>query len=544
MKQSHRKPSFRDRLNIFRRSSIGNRKYSSTAKRPARLNGAIYYTFAAYLFVTTIVLSDAQIFTANTGFTLPIISLSVPFLGFFVLAPLALLVLHAHSLRGAETSAYQPNETDEVGVTTGSEIGTELFFILSSPATLTTVFWRLADYQSINISLFHATILGLDLWLSWRALTLLDFTPRSTKTIKTLTIAIAIAAAAKAIVCWDTFARPWPNSVVRNLVLERDYFIDKEGRVSDPLGLIPNITIDRTKLLLDIDTNSLSTIAALHGYKHWQDYFDDRGIGADIRGRSLRLAYLHGQNLPRLWAHDTQLQGSNLSFAYMPGAAFVGANLQDADLEFANLSGAYLDRVVLRDAILANTNLKGASLDQAQLQGAHILQTDFKAAWIPLAEFELSEIVGADFSGAYLEDAKFWGAIYLGPSQYIMSSLNNRPAADVTPPTNERLQSWGLSSPIKKVGELGKQTTPPVFLSSDTDSMDTWVTTFCTDPLYDGNEAAVKLAIRIFSITRHPVLKTFSEKIRSEKKCAHLYEEIAEDRKYLDPSPTQDESAN
>lgn len=543
MKQSHQTSTFLERLNIFRLSSIRNRKYSST-KRHARLNGAIYYTFAAYLFVTTIVLSDAQIFTANTGFTLPIISLSVPFLGFFVLAPLALLVFHAQALRSAETSACQPNEPDEAAAATDSDIGTELFFVLSSPATLATVFWRLADYQSINISLFHATILGLDLWLSWRVLTFLGITPRNVKTIKALTVAIAITAAAKAFVCWDTFARPWPNSIVRNIVLERDYFIDEEGRVSDPLGLIPNITIDRTKLLLDVDRNNLSTIAALHGYKHWQDYFDDRGIGADIRGRSLRLAYLHGQNLPRLWAHDTQMQGSNLSFAYMPGAAFVGANLQDADLRFANLSGAYLDRVVLRDAILATTNLKGASLDRAQLQGAYILQTDFKAAWLPLAEFELSQIVGADFSGAYLEDTKFWGAMYLGPSQHILSSLSNRPAADLTPPTNEKLQSWGLSSPIMKVGELGKQTAPPVFLSSDTDSIDTWVTTFCTDPLYDGNKAAVKLVIKTYSLTRHPALKTFSEKIRSEEKCAHLYKEIAEDRKYLNASPSQDETAN
>ena len=544
MKKTHQEPTLRDRLNAFRTHSIRNGKYSSSTNRVAHLNGTIYYTFSAYLFVTTIVLSDAQIFTANTGFTLPIISLSVPFLGFFILAPLALLVLHAQAIRGAEKSIRQPHETYELDSSTNSDIGTELFFILSSPVTLATVFWRLADYQSTNISLFHATILGLDLWLSLKTLSLLGLTPRNTKTIKILIIAIAVTAAAKAIVCWDTFARPWPNSIVRNLVLEKNYFIDEEGRVSDPLGLIPNITIDRTKILFDVDTNNLSTIATLHGYKHWQDYFDDRGVGADIRGRSLRLAYLHRQNLPRLWAHDTQLQGSNLSFAYMPGAVFVGANFQDAYLEFANLNGAYLDRVILRDAILATTNMKGASLDQAQLQGAYILQADFTAAWMPLAEFELSQILGANFSGAYLENTKFWGALYLGPSQHILGSPDNRPAIDLTPPTNEQLQSWDLSSPVKKISDIEDQAAPPIFLRSDIDSINTWVTTFCTDPLYGGNKAAAKLAIKIFSIARHPALKTFSEKIRSEEKCAILYEAIAEDRKHLNSPQTKDESSN
>lgn len=203
---------------------------------------------------------------------------------------------------------------------------------------------------------------------------------------------MAVVVCVKAFVCWDVFIRPWPSSIARELIFEKDHFVDEDGVVSDPFGLIPNITIDRTKLLFDVDSDQLQEIAVLHGYEHWQDYFDDKGVSVDIRDRSLRLSYLHGQTMPRLWGHGAQLQGSNLSLAYMPGSVLVNANLQDADLWLTNLNGSFLDQSNLRDTSLVMTLLRGATLDKAQFQGAHIQQTDFTGAWMPEVEFQLAAI--------------------------------------------------------------------------------------------------------------------------------------------------------
>lgn len=491
MNNTHKKYSIRRRLESFRSHSTNVDEPSSLREKSPVLNGAVYYTFAAYLFVTTIILSDAQILTADTGFTLPIISLSVPFLGFFILAPLALLALHTHALGGTKSSTLQPDVRTNSDATPRHGKAIELFFFLFSPMTLTVVFWRLADYQDVKISSVHAALVAVDLWLSWNAANAAAIRLESTKAIKNLVITLAIVATAKAIVCWDVFVPPWPDSVARFLVVERDLFRNDEDQIEDPLGLIPNINIDRTKLLFEVDVAEISSIASLHGYERWQDYFDDRGVSVDIRDRSLRLSYLHGQTLPRMWAHNAQLQGSNLSLAFMPGAVFVNANLQDAYLELTNLDGAYLDGAILRESILIMTRLRGASLDRAQLQGAHIRQSDFTAAWLPHANFGLSPVLGAKLSGAYLEGAHFWGSLYDGPPQFIVSNLEGSGPLDISAPTNAELQSWRLTSPVRKISDLKGENRALPFFASDQRSVDAWIDSFCKETVSVGDEAAV-----------------------------------------------------
>jgi hypothetical protein len=523
-----------ERIRNFRTYAL---KDPTAQANPTQFNGAIYYTFAAYLLITTLTLSDATILTGDKGFTLPIISLSVPFLGFFALAPILLVTIHAHLLSELNPSINPPQKaktpSDSIKFRSNFE---EIFFFTFSPITIAVVFWRIADYQELTISTLHLTLISVDIWLSWNCAKSRT-SSQAAINIKRAITAVATLTFVKAVVCWDVFVRPWPDSITRNLVFENDYFMDAEGKIADPFWLIPNITIDRTKLLFTVDESHLSNIAALHGFKNWQDYFDERGVSVDVRDRSLRLAYLHGQTLPRLWGHEAQLQGSNLSYAYMPGAVLINANLQDANLEMTNLNGSYLDGANLREAFLGGTRLVGATLDHTQFQGAYIAGAALTAAWMPNAGFELSALVGTDFSGSYLENVKFWGALHDEKPQYIASSLNDQPAIDISLPTNSSIQSWKLSGPIKKNNEL-KDALPPEFIHSDMDSSKIWLENFCTDPLYDGNKSAVKLIIRTFSLTKHPLIGTFSENIRNEKKCSALFEAIAEDRKFL-TNPSQ-----
>lgn len=440
MTQKISSSKFRQRLSDFHIRQAGQGEFPTTRDAPISMTNTAYVSFAAYLFVATIVLTDQQIFTASTGFSLPILSIQVPFLGFFVLAPLALLLLHAQALEGISSHVKNPQRlatpsTSEVG----SDLTARILLLAVAPTTLAVVFWRLADYQSKGISTLHLAVFVADLLLSLRAAHKVTRHGIRGTGLRILLLAGITLILMKALVCWDVFVRPWTSSVTRYLVIERFYFTDEEGQVQDPIGLIPNIIVDRTKLLFDIDVAKYEALAALHGRESWQEYFDDRGISVDIRNRSLRLAYLNGQTLPRVWAHDANLQGANLSLAFMPGAVLVNANLQDADLELANLSGAYLDRANFRETTAVMTNFRGASLEQAEFQGAYVRQSDFTAAWMPRAQFQLAIILGSSFSGAYMENVNFWG-----PSRHGIQNLRSRPWNRFRLQALERLATRGL----------------------------------------------------------------------------------------------------
>lgn len=527
---------FRQRLANFRLSQPNRGALTAPRVAPINLTNTAYLSFAAYLFVTTVVLTDPQIFTASTGFSLPILSLQVPFLGFFILAPLALLLLHAQALDGISSSVKNLPEASPGTGDEGSALTAQILLLGVAPATLAVVFWRLADYQSKGISSLHFIVFIADIWLSFRAARKLTRHGIRSTGLKRLMFAGIAIIIIKAVVCWDVFVRPWTSSVTRYLVMESDYFIDDEGQVQDPIGLIPNIVVDRTKLLFDIDIAKYEALAALHGRESWKEYFDDRGVTVDIRNRSLRLAYLHGQTLPRVWAHDADLQGANLSFAFMPGAVFVNANLQDANLELANLSGSYLDRTNFRETIAVMTNFRGASLDQAEFQGAYIRQSDFTAAWMPQAEFQLAMVLGSTFSGAYMENVNFWGAFAAWRPEFILSPLEKQPPLSITAPSNEKLRSWGLFGPVKSVKDLDRETEMPPLVPSDASAVDSWVESFCQDPLRSGDIGAVKMALKIYSLADHPAHTLFSNRLRQESHCGALLSQIAGDRSYLAPA--------
>src|SRR5690606_17206152 len=128
------------RLRVFR--SILTARVSS--KNSPDFSGAISYTFSSYLLIAAAILSDAQLFRADIGFILPIISLNVPFLGFFLIAPLCALILQAYSI----ATSLSEFKAQSSGISLMGVRVQSLPFYLATPTTLFAVFWRLADYQS------------------------------------------------------------------------------------------------------------------------------------------------------------------------------------------------------------------------------------------------------------------------------------------------------------------------------------------------------------------------------------------------------------
>jgi uncharacterized protein YjbI with pentapeptide repeats len=132
-------------------------------------------------------------------------------------------------------------------------------------------------------------------------------------------------------------------------------------------------------------------------------------------------------------APDADLNGRNLTMAYLIGADLTGAigyyaNLTDADLSQANLTNAVFERAMLTAADFNNAQVRGANLQQTgitlaqlystasyqarDLSGVSLRENDltggnFAGQNLTNANFEYATLTGADFSGAEVRGAYF-----------------------------------------------------------------------------------------------------------------------------------------
>ena len=132
--------------------------------------------------------------------------------------------------------------------------------------------------------------------------------------------------------------------------------------------------------------------------------------GADLNGADLSRAYLYGATLS-----GTRLREANLSGANLFGADLIKADLNGADLSHANLSVADLDRADLRHANLEKAHLSGAILSgtrlrEANLSGANLFRADLSNAYLYGANLSGADLITADLNWADLSHANLSGA--------------------------------------------------------------------------------------------------------------------------------------
>jgi uncharacterized protein YjbI with pentapeptide repeats len=129
----------------------------------------------------------------------------------------------------------------------------------------------------------------------------------------------------------------------------------------------------------------------------------------DLQGQDLSTAYLKqkdlsGANLSRSSMSRASLQGTKLVGATLSGVSLDKAQLQRADLRYAALDGASL----------VEANLSGANLDAATLTpGVDLTRADLSNA-SARADLRLAVLVGANLEGAQLDRANLQGANFTG----------------------------------------------------------------------------------------------------------------------------------
>jgi len=127
----------------------------------------------------------------------------------------------------------------------------------------------------------------------------------------------------------------------------------------------------------------------------YQKFVDTNMRGAKLQGADLR---------------DADFRGANLQGAKLQGADLQYANLEGADLQYANLEAAWLRNANLQRASLLSAHLEGASFRAANLEEAHLEEAHLAQADLTGANLTAANLAGADLTGADLTGASFYMA--------------------------------------------------------------------------------------------------------------------------------------
>lgn len=337
----------------------------------------IWIAFALYVIVTTVATTDLQLLLPNSTVILPALGIQLPLIGFFLVTPWLVLILHfnllqnldSHANKLAEWANTYPNQTpprstipaflfdfalleDGGAFPRLTQIAAQLVFYAAGPLTIGILLWRFSDYQDLAYTEFQLAAFVISMVF------VVAFTMKLKRKHR---LKVSISYFSYFVVYF---------SIVVMVAMQTGMVIHLTFGNSRPLLfgwlkydiLLPRIKIPQNTSLVNLPTD-LPSRMALDGKKDVLEWWRSYGVRADLKGRSLKYASLLNADLRRANLEMAQLVGADLRFAKLQGA-----NLIDARLNYANLDGAQL-----QDAAFHKAKLAGASLREAQLHGTHLI---------------------------------------------------------------------------------------------------------------------------------------------------------------------------
>jgi uncharacterized protein YjbI with pentapeptide repeats len=414
-----------------------------------------FLIFMVYLAIATGTTTHRMLFL-ESPLNLPVLNISLPLLGFYILTPIIFVVFHFYMLlnlvllartakafedalvrafpddgEARETFRMRIENTLFVQLLVGGRMEREginakllslmaLISLAVAPvALLLMIQIKFLPYHSEWITWLHRGLLTLDLLLVWtlwpgyRSGWGVRLWPERFWTyvwlgaISAIGFAYALAGA--------TFpdeqiylATHWVHGSI-DLDLSTGQFQSRDRpkwydwiAPVNTLDLHGEDLIDDAKLRQIIEKNESSGDA-----QRWVAVLS-------LRDRDLTEANLKEADVRHVDFSFAMLNRADLSFAWAENGHFDNAQLQRASLNKAQLQGANLTSVQLQGANLTSVQLQGASLNEAQLQGASLKSAQLQATSLNNAQLQGAELDGAQLQGAFLFDAQLQGATLVG----------------------------------------------------------------------------------------------------------------------------------
>ena len=402
-------------------------------ERAVPLVSASYLTMLSlglYLALTVGATTDAQLLRGSS-LTLPIISVSLPIIGAYVVAPWLFVLVYLNfmfqlSSLASLCSAYESHPQAHIRKHDRALL----------PSILLTQSLKPVDGNRVVVVLlqliYRATIFVLP--IAFLLFTQVRFLPFHDLWITAAHQVAVLAALALMWAFWHGRIRLRANAtrpgrllqqlavpaVVTLSVLYVAIFDAVVPRESESTSFAGEFAAEENYMLVEVATwlpsgPSLGFCARSHHlidcvFRRYLDLRNER-LAAEPPAPALLAAYLQGHGdqtqawSDRAWleqATPIDLSDRDLRFAVFHNAWMVKANLSGADLRGANLVGANLRQANLSNANLEGQNLSKARLQDADLSGARIRGSDLRGAELVGAKLERTLLSGADMSGAVM----------------------------------------------------------------------------------------------------------------------------------------------
>lgn len=394
----------------------------------------LFKYFVSYALLLLFVLasifstSDLQLLQTQQQIALPLVNTNTSISGFFFVSTMItcaasiFMAREFHSLEALKKNANQGsgslftylNHTDQSKPLLGIDgkldcivlnIISCLVFFVSGPLVTALLLFRFADSQDRLIFCAQLALFILATYFSW---VFYQRTVRLNANRKTKILAVIVGIAAltitvKLIICLDVIYLPPQYSPTFFLKLHTNLLDDEDNGT---ISVVPHLKIDRTESIWKIDTNRQhDDIAFQNGSNDPNHYFMSRALSIDLRGRRLRFLDIPFQIAPRIWAHEADLSGANLSFAKLAGSNFVGTSLYATNMTMATLDGSNFFSVNLDQSIWSHARVRGALFDTSHLDFADLRNTKFLGSVFLNTRISHSNIKYADFSAASFSES-------------------------------------------------------------------------------------------------------------------------------------------
>ena len=428
----------------------------------ASVSGALWFSYLFVLFYFAIAagaVTHADLFFENPV-KLPILSVDLPLLAFFFLAPILFVIIHAYILvhlvmltdkaKRYHQALHRQIEDDAIRNGLRKQLPSNVFvqFLAGAPETregpfgwiLRAIGWttlvigpvllllliqiQFLPFHNSFITWTHRLALLADLLLIWwlwrRILSGREVDGPRSRQLSRLSTTLGVTFSACALIAsWAlaTFPGEWQEGRLAAWKPIHDH--EGEGEFRRPVLMsvhdwLFHSRMDDTTHRRRLPLSSTLVLPDLNVYEalkiddpektKWRDYVF-RARGRDLKGAIFSLA-----TLPKVDFDGAQLQGAALVRSNFQGASLKDAQLQGAFLAEADLRGASLDRAQLQGAHLGGARLQGAHLGDAQLQGAHLGGAQLQGARLGDAQLQGASLDDAQLQGAALDSAQLQGA--------------------------------------------------------------------------------------------------------------------------------------
>lgn len=372
-----------------------------------------YCLVQAFILLNLFSISDAHLLIHKKGFNIPIINTQTSVVGFLIFSSFVISIISIYISRECYLMEWRckivrsPSKSifsfkiknDTNTIILRCVVIFSVFF--SGPLTTYLLLIRLSDYQSKVYFLLQLMAFVICLYSCGKNYksTLHLYRDDYRKSFHKL---LLVCMTLHLYICVDTIFISSSFSPIFYIKQNSALLDDEDGGT---VWFIPHIKIDRTEKIYTPDENA-NSFALMTGY-HEDVYNISRSISLDLRSRSLKYLDLWGQSIPRVWAHDSDLSGANLSFARLMGTNFVNTNLHGVNFSMSVLDGSSFFNSNIESVIFNNTHLIGYIFSDTQIRNSILIGSTFLGSQFYGSNIERSKLYDNDFNAIGLFDSSF-----------------------------------------------------------------------------------------------------------------------------------------